>query len=125
MTAKDPTTTALTQDDVDVVEEVDAYSGFHRFRVVTLRHRRFDGSWSETLQREMFMPRNAAGVVLYDPQRQNVVLVEQFRIGCYREANPWVLEIVAGLIEAGEQPEDVARRESLDEDRQLFFQPRQ
>lgn len=108
-------TGALTQDDIDIQSETDVYSGFHRFRVVTLRHRLFDGSWSETLTRELFVPRNAVGVLLYDPQRRSVVLVEQFRIGCYREANPWALEIVAGIIEQGEQPEEVAQRESLEE----------
>lgn len=105
----------LTQDDIEVLDEADVYSGFHRFRVVTLRHRLFDGSWSGQLTRELFTPRNAVGVLLYDPQRSSVVLVEQFRIGCYREANPWALEIVAGIIEAGEQPEAVASRESLEE----------
>jgi ADP-ribose pyrophosphatase len=105
----------LTQDDIDVLSETDVYSGFHRFRVVTLRHRRFAGDWSETLERELFVPRNAVGVLLYDPLRSSVVLVEQFRIGCYREAHPWALEIVAGIIEAGEQPEDVALRESVEE----------
>jgi ADP-ribose pyrophosphatase len=108
-------TTALTQDDIEVLDEADIYSGFHRFRTVSLRHRRFDGGWSERLTRELFVPRNAVGVLLYDPAHRNVVLVEQFRIGCYREANPWALEIVAGIIEAGEQPEQVARRESLEE----------
>jgi ADP-ribose pyrophosphatase len=108
-------TTQLTQDDVEVLSETDVYSGFHRFRVVNLRHRRFDGSWSDELARELFVPRNAVGVLLYDPARGNVVLVEQFRIGCYRETNPWALEIVAGVIETGEQPEDVAQRESLEE----------
>lgn len=108
-------TMQLTQDDVEVLSEADIYSGFHRFRVVNLRHRRFDGSWSDELARELFVPRNAVGVLLYDPVLGNVVLVEQFRIGCYRETHPWALEIVAGVIEAGEQPEDVALRESLEE----------
>ena len=63
----------------------------------------------------LFVPRNAVGVVLYDPQQRSVVLVEQFRIGCYREENPWAMEIVAGIIEAGEQPEEVAQRESVEE----------
>lgn len=106
---------ALTQQDVDVQGETDAYTGFHRFRVIRLRHRRFDGDWSAPLTRELFVPRDAVGVLLYDPQRASVVLVEQFRIGCYREANPWALEIVAGIIEEGEQPEDVALRESVEE----------
>jgi ADP-ribose pyrophosphatase len=105
----------MTRDDVTVLGEEDAYRGFHRFRIVRLRHRRFDGSWSDEIVRELFVPRDAVGVLLYDPQRASIVLVEQFRIGCYRDASPWALEIVAGVIEQGERPEDVALRESEEE----------
>lgn len=105
----------FSQADVEIISEHDAHRGFYALRVLQLRHRRFDGGWSETLTRELFVPRDAAGVLLYDPQRGKVVLVEQFRIGTYREANPWALEVVAGIIEAGESAADVARRESVEE----------
>ena len=52
----------------------------------------------------------------YDPQRDCVVLIEQFRIGALdKSANPWLIELVAGLIDKDEQPEEVARREAVEE----------
>jgi len=105
----------FSQDDVEIISEHDVHRGFHTFREVELRHRLFAGGWSEKLTREVFVPRNAVGVLLYDPARGSVVLVEQFRVGIYRESVPWALEIVAGIIESGEVPEGVARRESIEE----------
>jgi ADP-ribose pyrophosphatase len=105
----------FSQADVEIFSETDVYRGFFNFRVVEFRHRRFAGDWSERLKREVFVPRDAAGVLLYDPVRNSVVLVEQFRIGLYRESSPWALEVVAGIIEQGEAAPDVACRESLEE----------
>lgn len=52
----------------------------------------------------------------FDPVRDEVVLVEQIRIAAYDTSeSPWLLEMVAGMIEAGETVEDVARREALEE----------
>ncbi len=60
----------------------------------------------------------ASAVLLYDPVKDLVVLTEQYRIGAAlddRQASPWLLEVVAGMMEAGESAEDVARRESEEE----------
>ena len=76
------------------------------------------------MTREVFERGHAVGVLLYDPDRDVVVLIEQFRIGAFasrpklrfrRKISPWLMEIVAGIIEYGEKPETVARRESIEE----------
>lgn len=103
--------------DVDILEREDLYRGFFRAEKVRLRHRLFrDGSWCRPLTREIVYHSEAVGVLLYDPARDEVALVEQFRIGAMAEAaGPWCLEVVAGMVEPGETPEEVARRELVEE----------
>lgn len=102
--------------DVEIVDDRLGYDGFYKIRRLRLRHRRFDGDWSPQLQRELIHRHAAVGVLLYDPRRDAVALVEQFRVGALAEENPWLLELVAGLIDdAGESPEAVGRREALEE----------
>ena len=92
------------------------FQGFFRVVKLYLRHRRFDGGWSESIQRELFQRGDAVGVLLYDPVNHLVGLVEQFRVGALNEAKgPWQFEIVAGIIESGETPEQVAVRELQEE----------
>lgn len=103
-------------EDVDVVARHCLYQGFFRLEALELRHRLFEGGWSRVMTREVHCRHDAVGVLLYDVERDAVVLVEQFRPGALDdERSPWKLEIVAGLTEAGECAEDVARRESLEE----------
>ncbi|MBU2887655.1 NUDIX domain-containing protein [Gilvimarinus agarilyticus] len=103
--------------DVDVIERKTLYRGFYYAEKVTLRHRLFrDNQWCEPLTRELIHHKQAVGVLLYDPALDQVALVEQFRIGAMAEATgPWLLEVVAGMVEAGETPQEVARRELVEE----------
>jgi ADP-ribose pyrophosphatase len=92
------------------------FSGFFRVVKYYLRHRKFDGGWTPLLQRELFRRGDAVGVLLYDPVNHLVGLVEQFRIGALNEPHgPWQYELVAGMLEAGETPEQVAVRELQEE----------
>ena len=80
------------------------------------RHRLFNGEMSGEIKREIFERGHAAVLLPYDPVRDEVVLVEQVRIAAYDTSEtPWLLEMVAGMIEEGESVEDVARREALEE----------
>lgn len=102
--------------DVRILERETVYQGYFRVDRYRLQHRRFAGDWSGTQVREVFERGHAAAVLPYDPQRDEVVLIEQFRIGAYAAAEPpWQLETVAGIIEAGEDAATVARREGLEE----------
>ena len=115
--ARDRTPPTNQQDArVDLLEHSAVYEGFFRMDRYRLKHRCFDGGWTAELDREVFERGNAVALLPYDPKRDEVVLIEQFRVGAYAAgAEPWLLEIVAGIIEAGETPEAVARRESLEE----------
>ena len=102
--------------DVDLVSKRTAYQGYFRIDAYTFRHRRFDGGWTEVMNREVFERGHAAAVLPYDPDTGTFVLCQQFRIGAYTAGfSPWQLELVAGIIEPAESPEEVARRESVEE----------
>lgn len=109
----------FTHKDVELSRET-AYRGFMQLQKIQLRHRLFEGGWSDTFQRELLVRHPAVMVLLYDPEQDAVVLVEQFRVGALSDSpdeqrGPWLLEMVAGIVEPGESVEDVAKRESLEE----------
>lgn len=94
-----------------------AHAGFFAVNVHRLRHRRFDGGMSDPLTREVFVVGDAVTVLPYDPVRDRVLLIEQFRMGPFGRGDPlpWQLEAIAGRIDPGEAPEDAARREAVEE----------
>lgn len=99
---------------VDARETV--FKGFFKVVKLSLRHRRFDGSWTDQIQRELFQRGDAVGVLLYDPINHLVGLVEQFRVGALNDVNgPWQFEVVAGMIDSGETPQQAAVRELQEE----------
>lgn len=109
-------TEKMCRNDVQLIERESCYRGFYRLDRVHLRHRQFAGGMGPQLSRELFVRHDAVCVLPYDPQRDTVVLIEQFRIGALdKSENPWLLELVAGLIDKDEQPEEVARREAVEE----------
>jgi ADP-ribose pyrophosphatase len=103
--------------DVRVLDRTTPFQGFFRLDLMHLKHRRFDGSWSPKIEREVFVRANASGLLPYDPVLDRLLLVEQFRAGVFTEGakRPWTLEVVAGIIKPGETPEDVAQRETVEE----------
>ncbi len=101
---------------VEIVEKTTPYQGYSRIDVYRLCHKRFGGGWTEVMSRELFDRGHAAVVLPYDPARDAVVLIEQFRIGAYAAGfPPGLIEPVAGIVEPGETPEDVVRREAVEE----------
>ncbi|HNP25208.1 MAG TPA: ADP-ribose diphosphatase [Nitrosomonas sp.] len=106
----------MTRKDIEILEKTVCYKGFFAIDRYRLRHRLFKGEWSQPIIRELFERGHAAAVLPYDPLRNEVILIEQFRIGAMDAPNgPWLLEIVAGIIETDEKAEDVVKRESLEE----------
>ncbi|MCP1453909.1 MULTISPECIES: NUDIX domain-containing protein [Pseudomonas] len=101
---------------VDIVKRESCFQGFYKLDRVHLRHELFAGGMSREISRELFVRHDAVCVLPYDPQRDEVVLIEQFRVGAMdKGANPWLVELVAGLIDKDEQPEEVAHREAQEE----------
>lgn len=103
--------------DVEVIERKTLFRRFFALESLTIRHRRFAGGWTEPFQRELFRRGQAAGVLLHDPRRHELVLVDQFRIGLIddREESPWALELVAGMLDKPEDIETMAKREISEE----------
>ena len=106
-----------TIDTVECLSRETPHAGFFLTRSYELRHPGFDGLMSPRLRREVFVATDAAIVLPYDPGRDRVLLVEQFRMGPYGrgDVRPWMLEPVAGRVDAGEDPVETARRECLEE----------
>lgn len=102
---------------VRVEERHREYDGFFKLDAVAFRFERFDGTMSEPVSRLVFERGDSAAVLLYDPQRDSVVLVEQFRYPAYvREGGVGrLLEVVAGSIKRDRSPEAAARAELLEE----------
>ncbi len=102
-----------------VIQKEAMYQGFFNLNRYQVQHTLFAGGWSSVLTRELFQRGNCVAVLLYDPDADKLVIIEQFRMGPMAQPEvqqrAWLLEIVAGAIEAGETAEAVAYRESQEE----------
>ena len=102
--------------DVRVLDDQTVWSGYYSMRRITLQHRRFAGGWSDPVVREVFERGDAVAVLPYDPVADSLVMIEQFRPGALRGFDsPWMLELIAGVVEVGERDEEVAHREAMEE----------
>ncbi len=103
--------------DVTVARRVTPYARFFAVEEYDLQFRRFDGSFSPQVNRAVFISGDAVTVLPYDPVRDVVLLIEQFRPGPFArgDTQPWSLEAIAGRIDPGETPEQAARREAVEE----------
>ena len=103
--------------DVEVIERESPFKGFFRVDRLRLRHRLYNGGWSNEIQRELFVRHRAVAVLPFDPLRNELLLVEQFRVGAldWRDS-PWCLELIAGIADKdGEAATDLVRREAQEE----------
>ena len=92
------------------------YDGFLKLNRYRLKHALFAGGESRALVRERVESYRAASALLFDPDRDQVVLIEQFRIGAMDHPDgAWVLEVIGGVIDENESPEEVAFREAVEE----------
>jgi len=107
----------FTKDDVEIVATRRPYGNFFGLTEQDLRFRRFDGSYSQTIERAGFVTGDAVTVLPYDAARDRVMLVEQFRFGplLRGDRHPWSLEPIAGRIDPGEGAEETAMREAQEE----------
>ena len=112
MTTKDNAGKAMQ---AQVIEKKLSYEGFLSISKVQVEHDNFDGGARTRVTRELMERGHAVAVLMYDPMLDVVGRIEHFRIGASESDNPWLLEVVAGVIEPGEKPEEVARREAEEE----------
>ena len=116
MSKPDDRAVTFTKNDVEIIARETLYTGFFSLVRYRFRHRLFNGGMSGEVQREIFERGHAAVLLPYDPVRDEVVLIEQIRIAAFDTSDtPWLLEMVAGMIEVGESDEEVARREADEE----------
>ena len=101
----------------EIIKRETLFQGYFRVDRYHLEHERFDGGWSNRFTREVYeRAKNVAGVLLFDPHQDKVVMIEQFRAGPLSlNDHPWMFEIVLGMVDANETPEQAARREAMEE----------
>jgi ADP-ribose pyrophosphatase len=110
-----PEFSQFSEEDVKFVAKP-VFQGFFKINEYQLSHRLFNGSWSKPLTREIFERGDAVVLIPYDAERDQLVLVEQFRPGALRtSSNPWLLEFIAGMFGENESAEAVACREAKEE----------
>jgi ADP-ribose pyrophosphatase len=107
----------VSDNDVNIIRHETLHRGFFRLELYHLTHKLYRGGWSAEIEREIFERGRTVGIILYDPDRDEVVLVEQFRLAAHLAKMPaWELEIVAGIVDKdGESEIELARRESREE----------
>lgn len=108
----------FSQKDLEILREETVYQGHFQLKKMYFRHKLFAGGMSGEVVRELLIKGAVAALIAYDPVRDSVVLVEQVRIGAYdphSSQSPWLVELIAGMIDEGESPEEVAIRESREE----------
>jgi ADP-ribose pyrophosphatase len=102
--------------DVQVLKTTPCHHGFIKVDRLSMQFPLFKGGLSEPVLREVAQRPSAVAVLLYDPEHKQVVMIEQFRAGAfYTTQSPWLLEVVAGVIEPSDTPEQAAIREVLEE----------
>ncbi len=102
--------------DVEILAKTPLFKGFFEMVKYRFTHSLFAGGKSAEIEREVFERGHAVAVLLFDPDLAEFVLIEQFRIGALATSDsPWLIEIVAGIVEEGEEAEEVCKREALEE----------
>ena len=100
----------------NIISKNQIHDGFFKLHELTFMHQKHNGKWSSRIKREIFGGAHVATVIPYDPINKKMLLLEQFRPGLlHRKDEPIIIEIVAGIIDEGESPEDAAKRECKEE----------
>ncbi|MGF1750324.1 MULTISPECIES: ADP-ribose diphosphatase [Vibrio] len=104
-----------TSHDVEIISKQTVFKGFFEMVLYRFKHRLFDGGWSPDIQREMLVRGGAAALLPYDAKRDEVVLIEQIRVGALEHKSPWQTEIIAGIVDKQESVEELVQREAVEE----------
>ena len=109
-------TKAVAHPDAEIIDAANVFARYLRIDTFRFRHRLFSGEWSAVRSYDVLRRGRAVAIVLYDPDRDSVVLVEQFRLpALLAGSSPWQLEAAAGMIDTDETAEMVAVRETREE----------
>lgn len=108
----------MAEKDVEIKKDTLIHDGFCRIRRYEMRHRCFSGKWTQSYTRELMIKPRVAAALPYDPRKDQVVLIEQFRVGALgQNETPWLIEIVAGIMDKthAESYEELIKREMYEE----------
>ena len=106
----------FTHDDVRLKPIENLYSGFFKINLYQFQHALFAGGESEVIRREILERGDAVAVLPYDPVTEQVLLIEQIRIGAIKSKHtPWLLECIAGMTDGSEDYESVVKKEAFEE----------
>lgn len=99
-----------------IVSKKNLYDGFFKMNEIVLKYKKYDGTWTNSISRELFGGAQVSAVLPYDPLKKEIILIQQFRPGTIsKNLDNYLIEIVAGIIDEGETPEDAAKRECFEE----------
>ncbi len=99
-----------------IINKKNLYSGFFNVNKYQFIHKKHNGDWSGTVEREIFSGAHVSTLLPYDPIKKEIILIQQFRAGVLsRYDKDYLYEIVAGIIDKGEKPEETAMRECFEE----------
>ena len=99
-----------------IINKKNLYSGFFSMNKYEFVHQKHNGQWTEKIEREIFEGVHVSSLLPYDPIKKEIILIQQFRAGVLsRYDKKYLYEIVAGIIDKGENPEETAKRETIEE----------
>jgi len=99
-----------------IINKKNLYSGFFSLNKYEFIHEKHNGEWTSVVEREVFSGAHVSTLLPYDPIKKEIILIQQFRAGVLsRYDENYLLEIVAGIIDEGENPEQTAIRECFEE----------
>ena len=99
-----------------ILNKKNLYSGFFNLNKYEFVHKKHDGNWTNTVEREVFSGAEVSGLLPYDPIKNEIILLQQFRAGALsRYDKDYLYEIVAGIINKNEKAEETAKRECIEE----------
>ncbi len=100
---------------VEIQNKRTVFDDKFKIQEATLRFQKFNGQMSDTVHRLVFERGDSAAALLFNKDTQKVLLIEQFRYPAYEKGPGWIREVIAGVIDKGEQPEETIRREIREE----------
>jgi len=99
-----------------IINKKNLYSGFFGLNKYKFIHEKHNGDWTDTVEREIFSGAHVSSLLPYDPVKEEIILIQQFRAGILsRYDEDYLYEIVAGIIDGDEKPQETAKRECFEE----------
>jgi ADP-ribose pyrophosphatase len=91
------------------------FDDFFKVDEARLRYEKFDGRMSPVVRRLNFERGDSVAALIFNTSTQRIILVNQFKYPAFERGQGWITEVMAGMIDEGEDPESAVRREILEE----------